>query len=149
MLAMKFKRFQLRYLALFIGAILLLQMVACGTIIYPERRGQTSGRIDAGIAILDGLGLLLFIIPGVIAFAVDFSSGAIYLPGGKSKTAKGLEDGQVAVFNESLDDLDLAKLSELLSGYTGEEVNLGTNTVLIYEADASKSIEKQLRRLAQ
>ena len=146
---MKFKRFQLRYLALFIGAIFLLQMVACGTIIYPERRGQTSGRIDAGIAILDGLGLLLFIIPGVIAFAVDFSSGAIYLPGGKSKTAKGLEDGQVAVFNESLDDLDLAKLSELLSGYTGEEVNLGTNTVLIYEADASKSIEKQLRRLAQ
>ena len=85
----------------------------------------------------------------MIAFAVDFSSGAIYLPGGKSKTAKGLECGGVAVINKSPGDLDLAKLSEILSGYTGEEVNLGSNTVLIYEADDSMSIEKQLRKLAQ
>ena len=30
---------------------------------------------------LNGIGLLLFLLPGVIAFAVDFSTGAIYLPG--------------------------------------------------------------------
>ena len=54
----------------------------CGTIMYPERRGQRGGRVDAGVAILDGIGLLFFIIPGVIAFAVDFGDGAIYLPGG-------------------------------------------------------------------
>jgi hypothetical protein len=29
---------------------------------------------------LDGLGLLLFFVPGVVAFAVDFYTGAIYLP---------------------------------------------------------------------
>ena len=33
--------------------------------------------------------------------------------------------------------------------YTGEEVNLDSNTVLVYEADANKNIEKQLRKLAQ
>lgn len=52
----------------------------CGTILYPERRGQTSGQLDWGIVMLDGIGLLLFFIPGVIAFAVDFATGTIYLP---------------------------------------------------------------------
>ncbi len=58
-----------------------LPLAACGTILYPERKGQKDGRIDPAVVILDGLGLLLFLIPGVIAFAVDFSNGTIYLPG--------------------------------------------------------------------
>ena len=139
----------LRYLALLIAAIFLLQTLGCGTLMYPERRGQQNGRIDVGVAVLDGLGLLLFIIPGVIAFAVDFSTGAIYLPGGKSKTAMGLPPAELAVINTNPDGLDLAKLDEILMDYTGEEVNLDSNTVLVYEADADKSIEKQLRQLAQ
>lgn len=57
--------------------------LGCGTLIYPERRGQRSGRIDPSIAILDGIGVLLFIVPGLVAFAVDFGTGAIYLPGGR------------------------------------------------------------------
>jgi hypothetical protein len=65
-----------------VGAALILQATACGTILHPERRGQRGGRIDAGIAVLDAVGLLFFIIPGVIAFAVDFTNGTIYLPGG-------------------------------------------------------------------
>ena len=59
-------------------ASLLLQ--GCGTILHPERRNQPAGQIDAGIAILDALWLFGGILPGVIAFAVDFSTGAIYLP---------------------------------------------------------------------
>ena len=54
-------------LRIFICAVLTLQLVGCGTLMYPERRGQREGRIDAGVAILDGLGLLFGIIPGVIA----------------------------------------------------------------------------------
>ncbi len=146
---MKIKKPLLRYLAFLIAAIFLLQVVGCGTIIYPERRGQRSGRVDVGIAVLDGLGLLLFIIPGVIAFAVDFSTGAIYLPGGKSRAAKDLDPGELAVISTSPDGLNLAKLDKILMDYTGEEVNLDSNTVLVYEADANKSIEKQLRKLAQ
>ena len=62
-------------------AVLIVQLAGCGTILYPERRGQAAGRLDAGIVVLDGLGLLLFIIPGVIAYAVDFNNGSIYIPG--------------------------------------------------------------------
>ena len=52
-----------------------------GTLFYNERCGQPhSSHIDWKIAALDGLGLLLFFVPGVIAFVVDFSTGAIYLP---------------------------------------------------------------------
>ena len=68
-----------------VGAALSLALAVqagCGTIMYPQRRGQRGGRVDAGVAVLDGIGLLFFIIPGVIAFAVDFGDGAIYLPGG-------------------------------------------------------------------
>ena len=71
-----------------ICAVLMVQLAGCGTLMYPERKGQRAGRIDAGVALLDGLGLLLFLIPGVIAFAVDFNNGTIYLPG----TSKGSLD---------------------------------------------------------
>jgi hypothetical protein len=48
---------------------------------HSERCGRPhGGRIDWKVAALDGLGLILFFIPGVIAFVVDFSTGAIYLP---------------------------------------------------------------------
>jgi hypothetical protein len=61
---------------------LITQLAACGTIFYPERRGQVSGRIDPAIAVMNAIGLLFYIIPGLLAFAVDFITGAIYLPGG-------------------------------------------------------------------
>jgi hypothetical protein len=64
-----------------ICAVLVFQLVGCGTIMYPERKGQKSGQIDVGIAVLDGIGLLFFLIPGIIAYAVDFNNGTIYLPG--------------------------------------------------------------------
>lgn len=59
---------------------IMLWTTSCGTILYPERRGQPVGKIDVGVAVLDGIGLLVFLVPGVIAFAVDFATGAIYLP---------------------------------------------------------------------
>lgn len=62
-------------------ALTATSLSACGTIMYPERKGQIDGKIDPTVAILNGIGLLLFLIPGVIAFAVDFSNGTIYLPG--------------------------------------------------------------------
>jgi hypothetical protein len=60
--------------------VLVLQFSGCGTLMYPERRGTKSGHLDTGVVILDAIGLLFFLIPGIIAFAVDFSSGCIYLP---------------------------------------------------------------------
>jgi hypothetical protein len=67
-----------------LGVLLaLFTQLGCGTILYPERRGQRSGRIDPAVAVMDGIGCLLFLIPGLVAFAVDFGTGAIYLPGGR------------------------------------------------------------------
>ncbi|KIH81540.1 hypothetical protein [Pseudomonas batumici] len=67
-------------------ATLLTQLSACGSIFFPDRRGQIEGRIDPLIAGLDAIGILFFVIPGLIAFGVDFTTGAIYLP--PSKTAQ-------------------------------------------------------------
>ena len=69
------------------GAASLLS--SCGTIIYPDRVNQEERRkLDPLVIILDGVGLFFFIIPGVIAFAVDFTTGAIYLPEGKESGDK-------------------------------------------------------------
>lgn len=70
-------------LNILVCAVLVFQLVGCGTIMYPERKGQKSGRLDSGVVILDAIGLLFFFLPGVIAFAVDFNNGTIYLPGGR------------------------------------------------------------------
>lgn len=97
----------------------LLIQTGCGTLIYPERRGQRSGNIDPAIAILDGVGLLLFVIPGLIAFAIDFATGAIYLPGGRR--------GQLDIAPLRLDDEnfgDKKLLAAALSAELGVEIDL-------------------------
>jgi hypothetical protein len=79
----------LRTISILCAAATLWLCVGCGTILYPERRGQrTAARVDAGVAVMDGLWCLL-IIPGIIAFAVDFSNGAIYLPAGAASNGPG------------------------------------------------------------
>lgn len=69
-------------------AMLTLQQSGCGTIFWPERKGQPPGRLDPKVVALDAIGLLLFFIPGVIAFAVDFNNGTIYLPPGEYASAR-------------------------------------------------------------
>ena len=69
-----------RTISFALAAILVSQLTACGTILYPDRRDQEAGRIDPAVAVLDGVGLLFFLVPGVIAYGVDFATGAIYLP---------------------------------------------------------------------
>jgi hypothetical protein len=68
----------MKALLLVVCASLGLQLAGCGTLLYPNRRGQTSGHVDTGVAVMDGLWLLAFVIPGVVAFIVDFGNGAIY-----------------------------------------------------------------------
>ena len=70
-----------------LAATLLAQLAGCGTLFYPERRGQLNGQIDPAIAALDAIGILFYVIPGLIAFAVDFGTGAIYLPEGRYSVA--------------------------------------------------------------
>jgi hypothetical protein len=67
-------------LILMSGGALCAGLSGCGTILYPDRIGQTHGPLDWKVVALDTVGLLLFLVPGVIAFVVDFHNGTIYLP---------------------------------------------------------------------
>lgn len=73
----------------------IVQLTGCGYLLYPERKGQSGGNIDPAVAIMDGLGLLLFLVPGVVAFAVDITNGTIYLPHGKRSRLSQAEMEQV------------------------------------------------------
>ncbi len=63
-----------------LAATLLTQLAACGTLFFPDRRGQIEGKVDPLVVGLDAIGILFYVIPGLIAFGVDFATGAIYLP---------------------------------------------------------------------
>src|SRR5690625_3467752 len=95
---------------------------ACGTILYPERKGQTSGRIDPAVAVLDGIGLLFFIIPGVIAFAVDFADGAIYLPNTTAKADFDLDKATVVKTGD--EHLNAAEIQRVIKQHTGKTIAL-------------------------
>lgn len=75
-----------KFIPLLLCVTLSANLASCGTILYPERKGQIDGQLDTGVVILDAIGLLFFVVPGVIAFAVDFSNGTIYLPGSGSSS---------------------------------------------------------------
>lgn len=87
---------------------LVLNLTACGYFLYPERKGQTGGRVDPVVVILNGAGLLFGILPGVVAFAVDFTNGTIYLPAGGSSAI----DRHISAADQGDQGDDLAKLLE-------------------------------------
>lgn len=96
---------------------------ACGTILYPERRGQDAkGDLDIGVVLLDGIGLLFFLIPGIIAYAVDFSTGAIYHP----PAEEGLIDTDSSSRAPDLvippHELTAERLAKELSASTGKDI---------------------------
>jgi hypothetical protein len=136
-------------LALVLCGLLLVQLAGCGTLIYPERRGQTSGDIDPTVAILDGIGLLFFLLPGLVAFAIDFSTGAIYLPGGqrskdklnKMKNSLGghfEERGDMLVLHLEPQRLTRALVEELSRELAGTEEALQVQVVEGSEALAAE-----------
>ncbi|GAA5442224.1 hypothetical protein Misp06_00397 [Microbulbifer sp. NBRC 101763] len=122
---------------------MLMNLSACGYFLYPERKGQAGGRVDPAVVILDGAALLFGIIPGVVAFAVDFTNGTIYLPPGRSSVVdrhvSSVEQGEVRqvvdekgqawlevpVETSALEHENLQRLSETLSDVTGSQVDSG------------------------
>ena len=128
--------------AAMVGTI--LNVTSCGTWIHPERKGQQAGRIDPGIAILDGVGLLFFVIPGLIAFAVDFSNGTIYLPHERSRlsmqdTPDDLADMEAVKLERrpvTKDDIEL-KVRER----TGKRIDLSSPNVRVTRLDGESGIQ--------
>ncbi|AEF54322.1 hypothetical protein Mar181_1275 [Marinomonas posidonica IVIA-Po-181] len=96
------------------GVVTLLvasQLAACGTILYPERRGQSHGAIDPGVVALNAVGLILFFVPGVVAFGVDFVTGSIYLSGGRTAS---LSQDELNQFKQD-GAIDVARVREVLA----------------------------------
>jgi hypothetical protein len=108
--------------------LLVFQLSGCGTLFYPERRGQVGGHLDAGIVVLDGIGLLFVLIPGIIAFAVDFSNGTIYLP---SHTVVVEHTAQLRQIKFDPKHTSLAQLERIIKDQTGCTVHLNADNVRI------------------
>jgi hypothetical protein len=101
-------------------------VAGCGMILHPERRGQPpGGGLDWSIVALDGVGLLLFFIPGVIAFAVDFATGAIYLPPpGYGDAGRPATDVQLVEVQVPPAELTPQRVEQVASQHSGREVRL-------------------------
>lgn len=124
---MLIRPFSRRVIALALAASIAFLSTSCGTILYPERRGQPpGGPLDVGVVILDALGLLLFVIPGVIAFAVDFSNGTIYLPppGYSSVSQKSLRRKDLIPVKFARADLTREKIEQVVGERAGRTVTL-------------------------
>lgn len=127
-----------RLLSLTVCCVMLIQLAACGVILYPERKGQKGGRIDPGVAVLDAIGLLFFIIPGVVAFAVDFGTGAIYMPGTANAAAPGHNEMHVVRVDPA--DLDEARIEAEIEAATGKQVDLAAAGVVLRELRSAEDL---------
>jgi len=111
-------------IAIPLAVALCIQLSGCGTILKPERKGQSAGQLDVGIVALNAIGLLFFLVPGVIAFAVDFNNGTIYLPGG---SASANEDDVNIVYVEG--EVTNEKIEQAILEQTGDVVSLNNSDV--------------------
>jgi hypothetical protein len=124
---MKNRRYFLSAFAAGAGSLL----SGCGTILYPDRAYQEKrGDLDPAIVILDGIGLFFFIIPGLVAFAVDLTTGAIYfpsdhLPGDRERTIFDRYDTSAKPTRQEIEQGVALK--------TGKTIDLTKNTVRVME----------------
>lgn len=124
---MKNRRYFLSAFAAGAGSLL----SGCGTILYPDRAYQEKrGDLDPAIVILDGIGLFFFIIPGLVAFAVDLTTGAIYfpsdhLPGDRERTIFNRQDVSAKPTRQEIERAVALK--------TGKNIDLIGNTVQVTE----------------
>jgi len=118
-----------------------VQLISCGTILYPERRNQRAGFIDAGVVVLDAVGLLFGIIPGVIAFAVDFSTGAIYFPTVKverERVSFNTQDLRIVKFDPK--HYTLASLEAIISKETGKDFHFSDQRLRLVKLKDQRDI---------
>lgn len=134
--------------------------VSCGTILYPERRGQPRGIIDPGVLLLDAVGLVFFIVPGLVAFAVDFSTGAIYYPPPPPASDPGSgaplptpysqsQTGQKHLVKVDVpkEELTQAKIEQVVSEKTGLPVTLRPGQFRATEMSNLNEFDDQAERL--
>ncbi len=130
---MKVNKVIIKVLSVIIMMVLITQIAGCGTIMYPERRGQKiHGDVDTRIAVLDAVGLLFFIIPGLIAFGVDFYTGAIYLrPGEQQVWGQTQNKQEFAVIRVDPNQIDQKMIEKIVSDHIGQTISLDDHRMQI------------------
>jgi hypothetical protein len=139
-----------RFIAVTVTASCFVQS-SCGTILHPERIGQPPGRLDPGVVCLDGVGLLVFLIPGALAFAIDFFTGAIYLPPQYSMkpSAAGAESGEPLTIHIDPRTLTPERVEEVLRAQTGRDVRLHPGAYRVVRIESLDEFSDGIERLAQ
>jgi len=143
--------FSRKVIALTLAATIALLSSSCGTLLYPERRGQPpGGPLDPGVVILDALGLLFFVIPGVVAFVIDFGNGTIYLPPPDYPTVshKTLRRSDLVPVRLSSTDLTREKIEEVVSERVGKPVTLEPGRFRAEELDSLDQFDDRVERAA-
>jgi hypothetical protein len=118
---------------------LIVQQVGCGTIFWPERKGQPAGRLDYKVVALDAAGLLLFFVPGVIAFAVDFNNGTIYLPPDQQADSNDAPDRWTAVRTASAHPTE-REIEQVLKHRMGKTVRLRPGSYRVGRIDSAEEL---------
>jgi hypothetical protein len=131
------------------GTAALPLLSSCGTLLYPARVNQEEhGGLDPAIVILDGIGLFFFLIPGIIAFAVDFGTGAIYYPAGRQKG-----DREETILDRWKEDatqsgmIDREAIERFIAEQTGQPINLDEAFVLVEPLDRLEQFSAVSRQL--
>lgn len=135
-------RMQSRVIAGVLATTLFTQLTACGSIFYPDRRGQIEGRIDPAIAVANAVGLLFYVIPGLIAFAIDFATGAIYLPEGQTVQVDPQQLKSVVAADGSIDK---AALKALIENSTGHQLPLDDPRLIQHSGSVEQLAAYDLR----
>ena len=120
-------------------AALLLAHTACGTLFYPERHGRRSGRVDPAVLLLDGALLFFFVIPGLVAFAIDFYTGGIYMTDGRGRALR---------IDVDPAELDEARIEAILKEHTGRAIQLDDPALARFRVPQGTDAEVVLQRIA-
>jgi len=146
------KNFLKKSISVMLCTLLLLQLASCGTLLYPERRDQKSGQVDVAVVLMDAIGLFFFIIPGVIAFAVDFSTGAIYLPSASKHSKKEakqtvMEKDTLRIVKVDPKRLNPDTITRIVTEQTGYHIRLDDTHLIVTRMDERVDIDRELMRL--
>lgn len=102
---------------------------------------------------MDAIGLFFFIIPGVIAFAVDFSTGAIYLPSASKHSKKDpkaqevMEKDALRIVEVNPKRLNPDTITRIVTEQTGYHIRLDDTHLIVIRSDERVDIDRELIRL--
>ena len=144
----------IKIISIILFPVMVMQMASCGTLLYPERRHSDiqvtpeGRRIDPAVAALDAVCLVFFIIPGIVAFAVDFATGAIYLQKGKEQSGNTMPELQEKVVVQIIpNEMDKATLERIISREAGVTISFDDKRMQAFEINQNVPTWKLFTKL--